>query len=120
MQHPALVVLVQLWLPVAPMFQSAPGCACAVGCGRRKHLSSSHAAASCSSGQVQAFTAGTTHAAVPLNGHAPADVTIIEDLEPADVPCGFVPGPFRMRILAYEVGCSSDGHQAWVSRWLCI
>eukprot|EP00891_Asterochloris_glomerata_P007825 jgi/Astpho2/7825/Aster-06113 len=41
--------------------------------------------------------------AVPLNGHAPADVTIIEDLEPADVPCGFVPGPFRMRILAYEI-----------------
>ena len=68
---------------------------------------------------VPAFTTSTAHAAAPLNGHALADVTIIDDLEPADVPCGFVHGPFRLRILAYEVGCSSNaGHQVWVSRWL--
>ena len=68
---------------------------------------------------MPAFTTSTTHAAAPLNGHALADVTTVDDLEPADVPCGFVHGPFRMRILAYEVGCPSDaGHYVWVARWL--
>ena len=49
-QHSALVVPMQAWLPVAPMSTSAPGCACAVGCGRCKHMGRSHAAACFSSG----------------------------------------------------------------------
>ena len=121
MQHWAIVVLAQLWLPVGPIFPSAPGWCL---CGWLWQVQA-HGQFPCSSllqqWQVQAFTTSTTHDAALLNGHALADVTIIGDLEPADVPCGFVHGPFRMRILAYEVGCSfAAGHAVWVSRWLCV